>query len=103
MIAAYSKPSEDVALGTALDAGWEMASTAESITPAMVTGLRFIRAKVPGTVASALREQKAWRMGDRARFDASEHWFRCRFNAAALAPGEEIILRIGGIATVAEV
>ena len=59
MIAAYSKPSEDVALSTALDAGWEMASTAESIAPAMVTGLRFIPAKVPGTVASALREQKA--------------------------------------------
>ncbi len=103
MIAAYSKPSEDVALGTALDAGWEMATTAESLAPEMVTGLRFIPAKVPGTVASALREQKKWRMGDQARFDASEHWFRCRFNAAAPAPCEEIILRIGGIATVAEV
>ena len=72
-------------------------------SPATASGLRFIPAQVPGTVASALREQKAWRMGDRARFDASEHWFRCRFDADTAEPGEEIILRIGGIATVAEV
>src|ERR1700676_1058436 len=99
MIAAYSKPCEDVAFSVALDAGWEVASTTESLVPSTLSGLRFTPAKLPGTVASALREQKAWRMGDHARFDASEHWFRCRFDAETIEPSEEIILRIGGIAT----
>jgi beta-mannosidase len=103
MIAAYFKPCEEVALSIALDVGWEVASTTESVGPEMVSGLRFIPAKVPGTVASALREQKAWRMGDRARFDASEYWFRCRFDAQTVEPGEELTLRLGGIATAAEV
>ena len=103
MIAEYSKPCKDAASSVALDAGWEMASTTESLVPETVSGLRFTPAKLPGTVASALREQKVWRMGDRARFDASEHWFRCLFDAETADPGEEIILRIGGIATVAEV
>jgi len=103
MITECSRPSGEISLSVALDAGWEMASSAESAVPAMVSGMRFIPAKVPGTVASALREQKAWRMGDRARFDASEYWFRCFFDAETVEPGEEIMLRIGGIATVAEV
>ncbi len=103
MIAACFKPCEDVALSVALDAGWEVASTTEPLGPSMLGGLRFIPAQVPGTVASALRAQKAWRMGDRARFDASDHWFRCRFDAQPAASGEELMLRLGGIATVAEV
>ena len=103
MIAACSKPCEDVALSLVLDTGWEMASTTESLVPETVSDLRFTPAKLPGTVASALRDLKAWRMGDRARFDASEHWFRCLFDAGTVEQGEEIILRIGGIATVAEV
>ena len=86
-----------------LDTGWEMASTAEPAMAANLSSLHFIPARVPGTVASALREQRAWRIGDGVRFDASEHWFRCRFDAAPAEPGEEIILRLGGIATLAEV
>jgi len=103
MIAASPDIREEVAVAIPLDTGWEMASTAGPERPATLNGLRFIPARVPGTVASALREQKAWRMGDHARFDASEHWFRCRFDAEPIEPGEEVVLRIGGIATVAEV
>ena len=87
----------------ALDRDWEMASSTEPATPATLNGLRFIPAQVPGTVASALREHEAWRVGDRTHFDASEHWFRCRFAAEPAQPGEEIVLRFGGIATVGEV
>ncbi|HSR07750.1 MAG TPA: hypothetical protein VLM42_11415, partial [Bryobacteraceae bacterium] len=65
--------------------------------------MRFISAKVPGTVASVLREHKAWHIGDRIPFDSSEHWFRCRFEAEPIRQGEEIVLRFGGIATVSEV
>ena len=103
MIAHLSTQREDLSLSIPLDTGWEMASTAEPAMAANLSGLRFIPARVPGTVASALREQKAWQFGDGVRFDASEHWFRCRFDAAPAEPGEEIILRLGGIATVAEV
>ena len=103
MIAPSSTLREEASLCVSLDTGWEMASTAEPAAPITLGGLRFIPARVPGTVASALREQRAWRMGDGARFDASEHWFRCRFDAEPADPGEEIILRMGGIATVAQV
>ena len=41
--------------------------------------------------------------GRRFPFDASEHWFRCRFTADPVESGEEIMLRLGGIATIAEV
>ncbi|MCU1338401.1 MAG: glycoside hydrolase family 2 protein [Bryobacterales bacterium] len=113
MIAACSNLREDVALGAPdvnmhalsipLDTGWEMASTSDPQNPATVSELRFMPAKVPATVASTLREHNAWRMGDGARFDASEHWFRCRFEAEPAGPAEEVALQIGGIATVAEV
>lgn len=99
---AISSPCE-VSLSIPLDADWEMASTNEPAIPETLGGLRFIPARVPGTVASALREQKARHMGDAVRLDASEHWFRCRFDAAPAHAGEEIVLRMGGIATVSEV
>jgi beta-mannosidase len=103
MIAHLPSQREELSLGIPLDTGWEMASTPEPARPGNLSGLRFIPARVPGTAASALREQKAWHFGDGVRFDASEHWFRCRFEAAPVEPGEEIILSLGGIATVAEV
>jgi len=103
MIAHLPAQREELSLCVPLDTGWEMASTPEPARLGNLSGLRFIPARVPGTVASALREQKAWHFGDGVRFDASEHWFRCRFEAAPAEPGEEIILSLGGIATVAEV
>ena len=62
-----------------------------------------IPARVPGTVASALRAQGAWKFGDGVRFDTSEHVFRCRFDADAPAVGERVALHFGGIATIADV
>ena len=103
MIAAFSNLREHVALAIPLDTGWEMASSPEPREFSAAGALRFVPAKVPGTVASALRDQKSWRMGRDIRFDASEHWFRCRFRIDPPESGEEIILRLGGIATVAEV
>ena len=103
MIAALSDLREDVAVNVPLDTGWEMASSPEPVDCVSAAALRFIPAKVPGTVASALREQKAWRRGADTHFDASEHWFRCSFSAEPVESGEEMILRFGGIATVAEV
>jgi len=103
MTAAFSSLREDIAVTIPLETGWEMASSPEPADHASATALRFIPAKVPGTVASALRDQKSWRTGADIRFDAAEHWFRCRFHIDPVESGEKIILRIGGVATIAEV
>lgn len=86
-----------------LASGWEFASTGPGATPDSARGLRFASARVPGTVASALRDNGAWNWGAALNLDASDHWFRCRFHADPAAPGEQIFLRIGGIATIAQV
>jgi beta-mannosidase len=103
MIAASSDLREDVAVAAPLDTGWEMASSPEPREFSAAGALRFVPAKVPGTVASILRDQTSWRTGSNIRSDASEHWFRCRFRVDPPEPGEEVILQFGGIATVAEV
>ena len=103
MIAAFSHLGQDIAVTIPLETGWEMASSLESVDHPSAAAWRFVPAKVPGTVASALRGQKSWKIGADIRFDASEHCFRCRFHAEPAESGEEIILRFGGIATVAEV
>jgi beta-mannosidase len=103
MTASASIPAREISYEIPLTTGWELVSTAQPATPATVAGLQFIPAQVPGTVASALRAQKAWRMGDRVRFDTAEHWFRCRFGGVPAEAGEEVILRLGGIATISEV
>jgi hypothetical protein len=63
MIAHLPTEREELSLSIPLDTGWEMASAAEPAMPANLSELRFIPARVPGTVASALREQKAWHFG----------------------------------------
>jgi beta-mannosidase len=62
-----------------------------------------IPAQVPGTAAGALRSAGLWDAADTRDFDDEEWIFRVRFQAEPRAPGEEIVLRLGGIATVAEV
>jgi beta-mannosidase len=99
---ALASPGE-VSITIPLAADWELAST---VDPAFLTkpeSLRFVPARVPGTVASALRDHQAWRMGDGVRFDEACHLFRCRFDAEPAGAEEEISLRFGGLATLAEV
>ncbi|MBZ5606471.1 MAG: glycoside hydrolase family 2 protein, partial [Acidobacteriia bacterium] len=93
MIAPAPVAENGVLVEVPLADGWELSATPET----------FIPANVPGTVASAMREQKTWRITDEVRFDESSCRFRCRFAAVPAGAGEEIVLRIGGIATIAEV
>jgi beta-mannosidase len=78
--------------------GWEAAATAPGrcATPADLEGaaLEWVPATVPGTAAAAVG-------ADGRDFDAEDWWFRCRF--AADEASAETELRLGGIATVAEV
>ncbi len=71
--------------------------------PAALDGLvtEWLPATVPGTAAGALRQAARWEAGDRRDFDASDWWFRCRFHHG-LEPAPWL-LRLGGLATVADV
>ncbi len=58
----------------------------------------WIPARVPGTVAAALHTAGVTLPDS---LDAHEWCFRTRFDAPAAEAGEEVVLRLGGIATVA--
>ena len=89
----------------AIDAGWEAASCAPDVCadPATAADLDWIAATVPGTAAAALRDDGRWRQGDPIDLDREDWWFRTEFEAQPAADGEEVLLRLDGIATVAEV
>ncbi|MBA3866480.1 MAG: hypothetical protein H0X42_09085, partial [Solirubrobacterales bacterium] len=88
-----------------LDEGWSAAPSAPGAHsgPATTADLDWIAARVPGTAAAALVAAGRWRPGEPSDLDAEDWWFRTEFRAAPAAPGEEVLLRLGGIATVAEV
>jgi beta-mannosidase len=85
--------------------GWRAAAA----SPDSATGsgdldsLRWLPARVPGTAAGALRDAGEWRPGEPRNFDGEDWWFRTTFSAAAPGAGEEVVLRLDGIATVGEV
>lgn len=84
---------------------WEAAACAPDshLDPAAFDDLEWLPASVPGTAAAALRDAGRWRPGEEHDFDAGDWWFRTRFEAEPAEDGEEVLLRLGGIATVAEV
>jgi beta-mannosidase len=81
-----------------LDSGWEMASAEPGADPT-----EWIAARVPGTAAGALRDAGLWPHGEAHDFDACDWWFRTMFVGGPAVAGEEVVLQLGGIATVAEV
>jgi beta-mannosidase len=74
--------------------GWEMARVQPGL-PAD-DALCWSPARVPGTVAGALGAADA-------DIDAYDWWFRTRFAAEPAGDGEQVLLRLGGLATLAEV
>jgi beta-mannosidase len=88
-----------------LDQGWEAGSSAPDANPdpASIAGIEWIPATVPGTAAAALRDAGRWAPGETRDLDAEDWWFRTRFEAEPAAQGEELVLHLDGIATVAEV
>jgi len=89
-----------------LDAGWEVAGCAPGECPdaGSIDSLNWLAARVPGTVADALREAGlSDEAVSEARIDEQDWWFRTHFEAAPVADGEEVVLALDGLATVAEV
>src|SRR6185436_9370739 len=84
-----------------LDAGWQAAAASpdERTSPDRLDDLAWIPATVPGTAAGA-RRAAGLPTGDP---DAEDWWFRTSFEAAPAEPGEEVVLRFGGLATLADV
>lgn len=58
---------------------------------------------VPGTVAEAMRREGTLDIDRAPDFDASDWWYRCRFELSDAAQGAEHVLRFDGLATLAEV
>ena len=81
-----------------IESGWEIAPAgAPSGSPRSEDR---ILARVPGTVAGAYRDANR---AIPAGLDDGEWSFRTRFDAAPARPGEEVVLRLDGIATLADV
>ncbi len=83
----------------ALETGWELAPgerDARSEPPRS----GWIPASAPGTVAGAYRDAGSPIPTD---LDERDWWFRTTFDAAPAAAGEEMRLRLDGIATIADV
>ena len=56
------------------------------------------------TAAAALRDLKQWSIDDSARrFDAQDWWYRLKFDSPACQPGQRLVLRFDGLATLAQV
>ena len=83
---------------TYLSDGWELAAAEPDScsSPSQIDGLNWAPAQVPGTAAGALPEWDG-------EVDAVDWWFRVRFATDAVQPGEEMVLHLEGLATVAEV
>jgi beta-mannosidase len=85
--------------------GWQAASCApgELTGPAGLEALEWLPARVPGTAAGALCDAGRWQPGEPIDLDAEDWWFRAGFEAEPAEEGEEVVLALDGIATVAEV
>jgi len=88
-----------------LGEGWEAAATAPEECPdaTALDALSWRAAAVPGTAAGALRRAGVWKPGEAYDFDAEDWWFRASFDGTPADVDEEVVLCLGGIATVAEV
>src|SRR5258708_23345565 len=90
--------------------GWQVASApAGAIAhPSGLEGLaaaslEWCPATVPATAASALRAAGKWQIDDRRDFDATDWWWRGRLPTEPAPGGAARWLRLGGLATLAEV
>ena len=87
----------------AIDSGWEAAVTDPDAVadPAGLEAVSWQPARVPGSAAGVI--VASGEDPGAADVDARDWWFRTRFDADPAGPGEEVLLHLDGIATIAEV
>lgn len=90
-------------LEQAIDTAWDAAVTDPDAVadPAGLDALSWRPASVPGSAAGVI--EASGEDADADDLDARDWWFRTRFDADPAGPGEEVVLHIDGIATIAEV
>ncbi len=94
-----------------LPSGWQVAAlppgAAEDPAGLARAAPEWVEATVPSTAASALRAAGLWSLDHPARrFDAEDWWWRVTFPgsvAGEAEPGDEVVLCLDGVATVADV
>ncbi|MGA9874562.1 MAG: hypothetical protein WBQ21_02010 [Solirubrobacteraceae bacterium] len=88
-----------------LSVGWQAARSAPDlhVDASSIEALNWIPARIPGTAAGALHDAGLWHPGEPYDFDAEDWWFRTNFETPPAQPGEDVILHLDGIATVADV
>ena len=82
-----------------LSDGWELGRSASGALAdaGRLDSLSWMSARVPGTVASAFAAPPP-----AEDLDGNDWWFRVRFTVPPPDDGEQVVLRLGGLATVAE-
>ncbi len=88
-----------------LSDGWQLLATAAGAiaTPAALPEQGWLAASVPATAASVLQRHGLFSLdGPPRAFDAEDWWWSRRFTCS-LEPGERALLRLDGLATIAEV
>src|SRR5581483_2451019 len=85
--------------------GWQAAASApgECPDPSGLEALEWLDARVPGTAAAVLAHAGQWRPGEPHDFDAEDWWFTAELPPIGPGEGDELVLRLDGIATVHEV
>lgn len=94
----------------ALTDGWQLTELSPGTEPGPAgprdletLATPWLPALVPGTVASSLRAAGRFSLETPKNFDASEYWYRTRFDAAEARPGEALRLSLAGLATLSDV
>jgi beta-mannosidase len=92
---------------TPLQEAWQLLSVAPNLyqTPEQLKHIEsgWLSATVPGTVIATLQQYQQWDLSHPINTDATDWWYRCTFNATLPEPGQQIVLKFGGLATIADV
>jgi beta-mannosidase len=63
----------------------------------------WLSAVVPGTVVATLQQHQQWDLSLPVDVDATDWWYHCSFDAPLPERGKQIVLKFGGLATIADV
>ncbi|HZW51604.1 MAG TPA: hypothetical protein VFF05_07080, partial [Rudaea sp.] len=87
-----------------LDAGWSICSAPAASSEAPSGQARWLPIREAAPVAAALRERGEWSLdAPPVDFDASDWWYRLRFDRPPLARDTDVVLGFDGLATLAQV